>query len=84
MAEKTTISPSELLAFIAKTLVRDPSAVSVEEILDEQSRTVNLRVAPSDRGRVIGKEGRMAKALRTILAVASSRDGMRARLEIVD
>ncbi len=78
------MSPSELVAFIARVLVRDPSAVSVEEVSDEQSRTVNLKVAPSDRGRVIGKEGRMAKALRTIVAVASSRDGMRARLEIVD
>jgi len=78
------VSPSELVAFIARVLVRDPSAVSVEEVSDEQSRTVNLKVAPSDRGRVIGKEGRMAKALRTIVAVASSRDGMRARLEIVD
>ena len=75
---------SELIVFIARVLVRDPEAVSVEELSDDQSRTVNLRVAPSDRGRVIGKEGRMAKALRTILAVASSREGMRARLEIVD
>jgi hypothetical protein len=83
-AERAAVPIEELVAFIARMLVRDPSAVEVEEIGDERSRVVRLRVAPDDRGRVIGKEGRMAKAIRTILAVMSARDGMKAKLDIVD
>lgn len=74
----------ELVAFLARLLVRDPAAVEVDETLDDHSRTFKLRVAPADRGRVIGKEGRTAKALRTVVAVASARDGMKARLDIID
>lgn len=74
----------DLVAFLARLLVRDPTAVRVDETQDDHSRTFSLRVAPDDRGRVIGKEGRTAKALRTVVAVASARDGMKARLDIVD
>ena len=74
----------ELVAFLARLLVREPAAVQVDETQDDHSRTFSLRVAPGDRGRVIGKEGRTAKALRTVVAVASARDGMKARLDIID
>jgi len=74
----------DLVVFLARLLVRDPTAVEVDETQDDHSRTFSLRVAPGDRGRVIGKEGRTAKALRTVVAVASARDGMKARLDIVD
>jgi predicted RNA-binding protein YlqC (UPF0109 family) len=74
----------DLLTFLARLLVREPGQVSVKEIDDDRSRSVELRVAPDDRGRVIGKEGRTAKALRTVVAVATARDGMKAKLDIVD
>lgn len=74
----------DLLTFLARLLVREPGQVSVKEIDDDRNRAVELRVAPDDRGRVIGKEGRTAKALRTIVAVATARDGMKAKLDIVD
>jgi uncharacterized protein len=78
------VEVSELMAFIAKLLVQEPDAVRVDEEEDDRSRTLLLRVAANDRGRVIGKEGRTAKALRTVLAVASAGDGMKAKLDIID
>ena len=74
----------DLVAFLARTLVREPEQVAVRELDDERERIFELRVAPNDRGRVIGKEGRTAKALRTMLAVASGRTGRKAKLDIVD
>jgi hypothetical protein len=74
----------ELVAFIARALVQDPDAVQVEEVLGDRERVIQLRVAPGDMGRVIGKEGRTAKAMRTVLAVASARNGMKAKLDIVE
>ena len=73
-----------LMAFIARTLVREPDQVSVVELDDERDRIFQLRVAPADRGRVIGKEGRTARALRTLLAVGTGRTGRKAKLDIVD
>lgn len=74
----------ELVEYIAKALVTDPSQVRVEEI--EQGNTITLRlyVAPEDMGRVIGREGRVANAMRTLLHVAGTRQGKRVRLEIGD
>jgi predicted RNA-binding protein YlqC (UPF0109 family) len=74
----------DLVVFIARLLVREPAAVSADEINDGRSRIIKLRVAPDDKGRVIGKEGRTAKAIRNVLAVASGRDGMKAGLDIID
>ena len=74
----------DLMAFIARTLVREPEQVSVTELDDERERIFQLRVAPGDRGRVIGKEGRTARALRTMLAVSTGRTGRKAKLDIVD
>lgn len=74
----------ELVAFMARALVRDPAAVEVSEDAVERERVLRLRVAPGDTGRVIGREGRTARALRTVLAVASARTGARAWLDIAD
>jgi predicted RNA-binding protein YlqC (UPF0109 family) len=74
----------ELVAFIARALVEDQGAVEVEEVDDERNRIIKLRVAPGDLGRVIGKEGNTARAIRTILGVATSRDEKKAKLDIVD
>jgi predicted RNA-binding protein YlqC (UPF0109 family) len=74
----------ELVAFIARALVQEPGAVAVEEIDTERDRVIKLRVAPADLGKVIGREGRTARAIRTVLGVASARDDKRAKLDIVD
>lgn len=65
----------ELVEYIAKSLVSDPDAVEVTESGGGSRNTVNLLVSPSDMGRVIGKQGRIAQAMRTLLKVAASRDG---------
>ena len=72
----------ELIEYIAKALVDDPSQVYVEEIVEERQIVYQLRVAPEDMGRVIGKGGRVANAMRTLLRVAAVRQGKRAVLEI--
>jgi predicted RNA-binding protein YlqC (UPF0109 family) len=74
----------ELVEYIAKALVDHPEDVSVEEIAGARSIILELRVAPNDMGRVIGKNGRVANAMRSLLHVASVRTGKRAILEIVD
>lgn len=74
----------DLVEYIAKSLVDDPSQVQVNEVEGEQSAILELRVAPGDIGKVIGKQGRIAKAMRTVLAAASVRSGRRAVLEILD
>lgn len=73
----------ELIEYIAKSLVDDPSQVSVTEIQGSNSIIFELRVAPEDMGRVIGKGGRVANAMRTLLRVAAARQGKRVTLEIV-
>ena len=74
----------ELVAFIARALVKDPGAVEVKEVDTERDRVIKLRVAQADVGRIIGREGRTARAIRTVLGVASARDDQRAKLDIVD
>ncbi len=73
----------ELVEFIAKTLVEDASQVQVRVIEAAHSVTLELHVAPADMGRVIGKSGRIANAMRTLVRVAAMRQGKRATLEIV-
>ncbi len=73
----------DLVEYIAKTLVEDPSQVRVNVIEGSSSITLELHVAPSDMGRVIGKSGRIANAIRTLVRVAAMRQGKRATLEIV-
>jgi predicted RNA-binding protein YlqC (UPF0109 family) len=73
----------DLVEYMAKTLVEDPNQVQVNVIEGSTSITLELRVAPDDMGRVIGKSGRIANAMRTLVRVAAMRQGKRATLEIV-
>jgi len=72
-----------LIEYIAKSLVDDPSQVKVSEDRRGSSVTVELSVAPEDMGRVIGRSGRVANAMRTLLRVTGTRQGKRATLDIV-
>jgi uncharacterized protein len=75
---------TELLAFIARRLVDDPAAVRVEEVEEEDALVLRLHVAPDDVGKVIGRQGRIARALRTVVRSAGARESRRVLLEIVD
>jgi predicted RNA-binding protein YlqC (UPF0109 family) len=72
----------ELVEFVAKSLVDDPTAVRVVEHNRRTAIVIELRVAPGDMGRVIGKHGRVANALRTVLRSVSAASGKRVILEI--
>ena len=74
----------ELLLYMAKNLVDNPDAVSVNEITDEEGKVLELRVAPEDMGKVIGRQGRIAKEIRTIIKSVAQRDGQKVSVEIVD
>jgi len=74
----------ELIKYIAQSLVDNPDKVDVTEIAGEQSSVIELRVAKEDLGKVIGKQGRTAKAIRTILSAASTKIHKRALLEIIE
>jgi len=73
----------ELLAVIAKSLVDDPAAVEVSEREGERSVILELRVADADMGKVIGKQGRIAKCIRTVMKAAASRENKHVVVEIV-
>lgn len=77
-------SLKELIEFIAKALVDQPDDVDVAEITGEQTIVLELRVAKDDLGKVIGKQGRTVKAMRSILSAASSKLRKRADLEILE
>jgi len=74
----------ELVEYMAKSLVEHPDQVRVEEVTGARSTVYELHVAQSDMGRVIGKEGRVANAMRSLVRVASAQSGRRAILEIVE
>jgi len=74
----------DLIEYIAKSLVDDPSAVNVELVDGEKTTTLELRVASGDIGKVIGKHGRIAKAIRTVLQAATVKTGKHILLEILD
>ncbi len=74
----------ELIRTIAVELVDHPDQVEVREITTENNSVIELRVAKEDIGKVIGKEGRTAQSMRTILAAVSTKLGKRAHLDIVD
>jgi uncharacterized protein len=74
----------ELIAFITKALVDDPEAVEVKAIEGERTIIFEVSVAPDDLGKIIGREGRTARALRTLLAATSARHHKRAVLEILE
>ncbi|MCX7883538.1 MAG: KH domain-containing protein [Caloramator sp.] len=73
----------ELVELIAKSLVDNPDAVRVSEIAGEQSVIIELRVAPEDMGKVIGKQGRIAKAIRTVVKAAATKQNKRVVVEII-
>ena len=74
----------ELLLYMAKNLVDDPDAVTVTELSDEEGKVLELRVAPGDMGKVIGRQGRIAKEIRTIVKTVAQRTGEKITVEIVD
>ncbi|MGN0145365.1 MAG: KH domain-containing protein [Clostridium sp.] len=73
----------ELVEYIAKSLVDDPEAVTVNEVNGEQSLILELKVAPEDMGKVIGKQGRIAKAIRTVVKAAAVKQHKRVIVEII-
>ena len=73
----------ELVEYIAKALVDHPEQVEVREIQGETGLILELRVAPEDMGKVIGKQGRIAKAIRAVVKAASLKQGTPAMLEIL-
>jgi uncharacterized protein len=75
---------AELLAWIAQRLVDDPAAVSVETVEQDDTVLLRLHVAPEDVGKVIGRQGRIARALRTLVRASGARDDRRVVLEIAD
>ena len=74
----------ELIEYIAKALVDNPDQVKVSEIEGERTSVIELSVAKDDLGKVIGKQGRTARAMRTILSAASTKAKKRAVLEIIE
>lgn len=73
----------DLVEYIARSVVDNPDSVQVTETTGEKTLILELRVAESDMGKVIGKEGRVAEAMRTLLKVAAARQGKRAVLQII-
>ena len=74
----------ELLLYMAKNLVDDPEAVTVTETSSDEGTVLELHVAPSDMGKVIGRQGRIAKEIRTIVKTVAQRSGDKVTVEIVD
>jgi predicted RNA-binding protein YlqC (UPF0109 family) len=73
----------ELVEYIAKSLVDNPDEVKVNEVEGSQSLIIELKVAPDDMGKIIGKQGRIAKALRTLVKAAATKDNKRVIIEII-
>jgi predicted RNA-binding protein YlqC (UPF0109 family) len=78
------LTMKELIKHIAQSLVDNPDKVEVTEVIGEQTSVIELRVAKEDLGKVIGKQGRTAHAIRTILFAASAKVHKRAVLEILE
>ena len=73
----------ELVEYIAKSIVNEPDSVKVEEEKTEEGITLKLSVADDDKGRIIGKQGQIAQAMRTLLRVKAAKAQTRVRLEII-
>jgi len=73
----------ELVEFIAKSIVNAPDDVTITEETDEQGIVLKLQVADEDKGRIIGRQGRVAQAMRTLIRVKAAKAGTRATLEIL-
>jgi predicted RNA-binding protein YlqC (UPF0109 family) len=74
----------ELLEFLARSLVEDPDAVRVTEVEEDGDLVLELEVAPDDMGRVIGRGGRIANALRTVIKASAARTDQRVIVDILD
>jgi hypothetical protein len=75
---------AQLLEYLARQLVDEPDAVRVEKVEEDDTLLLRLHVAQDDLGKVIGRQGRIARALRTIVRAGGTRDRRRVQLEIVD
>ncbi len=73
----------KLVEIIAKALVDQPDAVEVNEVQGEQSLIIELKVAQEDMGKVIGKQGRIAKSIRTVVKAAAAKENKRVMVEII-
>jgi predicted RNA-binding protein YlqC (UPF0109 family) len=73
----------DLVEYIAKSIVNEPDAVNVDEETNEEGITLKLHVADDDKGRIIGKQGQIAQAMRTLLRVKAAKAATRVRLEIM-
>jgi len=73
----------DLVEYIAKSIVNEPDAVKIEEETTEEGITLKLQVADEDKGRIIGKQGQIAQAMRTLLRVKAAKAATRVRLEII-
>jgi predicted RNA-binding protein YlqC (UPF0109 family) len=73
----------DLLEYIIKAIVAEPDAVKITEENSDEGLLIKLEVAPDDKGRVIGRQGRVAQALRTLLRVKAAKEDTRVRLEII-
>ncbi len=80
----TDLTVRDLIEYIAKQLVDEPDQVRVEEVDRGEDLAIELRVAEDDLGKVIGKEGRTARAMRTLMSVVSAQRGRRIVLEILE
>ncbi|PKM46009.1 MAG: RNA-binding protein [Firmicutes bacterium HGW-Firmicutes-8] len=74
---------NELVELLVKSLVDKPDQVSVQAVEGDRSTVLELRVAPEDMGKVIGKQGRIARAIRTIVKAAASKEGKKVVVEIM-
>ena len=74
----------ELVEYLARALVEDPDAVRVEEVEEDDATVIEVRVAPDDLGRVIGRSGRVANAIRTVAKAAATHEDKRVLVEIVE
>ncbi|GBG54909.1 KH domain-containing protein [bacterium BFN5] len=73
----------QLVEVIAKSLVQNPEQVSVTEAAENNTTVYELRVAPDDMGKIIGKQGRIAKAMRTVVKAAATRENKKVTVEII-
>jgi predicted RNA-binding protein YlqC (UPF0109 family) len=78
------VDMKELLEYLAKALVDNPDAVEVTAVEGEKSMILQLRVDPDDVGKVIGKKGRIAQAMRTLIKASATKEGRNAIVEIID
>jgi len=83
-APESIDSMKDLIEYIAKALVDQPDQVKVSEVVGEKTSVIELAVAKEDLGKVIGKQGRTARAIRTILSAASTKIRKRSVLEIIE